>query len=89
MSIKTQIKKLEQYEVNHRSTLARAGALVLTMATLFSLTDLGAHSTQKQLARHDVIVQSSVIVSPAEKNETVRMPIKFDEGLRSVATTGQ
>lgn len=93
MSIKTQIKKelrkIERYQVTHRSGFERAGAIFLTAATLFSLTELGGHSEQKRVARTDVVAPPNVVLGPAEKNETVRMPIKFDDGLRSVATTGE
>ena len=88
MSIKTQIKKLEQYEVQHRSAFERTGAILLTLATLFSVTELGQHDNNKRIARSDVMVNNSVIFNPAEKNETVRMPIKFDDGLRAPETTG-
>lgn len=93
MSIKTQIKKeirkFERYELEHRSSLERFGALTLALVTLFSLTELGAHSAQKQLARRDIITQPNLVLNPAEKNETVRMPVKMDDGIRAVASTGQ
>lgn len=88
MSIKTQIKKLEQYEVQHRSAFERGGAIFLTLATLFSMTELGQHDATKRVARSDVLANSSIVFNPAEKNETVRMPIKFDDGLRAPATSG-
>lgn len=91
MSIKTQIKKelkaLERYEVQHRSGFERTSTLVLTLATLFSLTGLG-HDDQRA-ARRAAIVPTVPILSSTEKNETVRMPIKFDDGLRAIANTGQ
>jgi hypothetical protein len=93
VGIKTQIKKelikLERYEVKQRSKFERGSVLLLVLATLFSVTELGAHSPQKQVARHDVVAQPSQVLNPAEKNETVRMPVKFDQGLRAVTTTGQ
>ncbi len=86
MSIKTQIKKLEHYQVHPRSNFSRVGALVLTLATVLSLVS-ESHDVNKQL-RRDITVNSNFIASPAEKNETVRMPIKFDDGLRATASTG-
>lgn len=88
MSINSQIKKLEHYQVNHRSGIERFCTLVLTAATIFSITGLG-HDEQRQRAAREAITATMPTFSPAEKNETVRMPIKFDDGLRSIATTGE
>jgi hypothetical protein len=90
MKIKTQIKKLDHYDVHDRSHFERIGALVLTAATVLSIVAEG-HDATKRLARADVIANPSFVASnhePAEKNEMVRMPIKFDDGLRAAATTG-
>ena len=91
MNIQKQIKKeliaIERYELRHRSGIERAGALILTLATLFSLTGLG-HDDIKQRANRDAVAQIVPVFNPAEKNETVRMPIKFDDGLRATANTG-
>lgn len=92
MTIKTQIKKLDHYDVHERHIMTRLGALVLTGAAVLSMVAEGHDSTK--VARRDVVVNSNFIASPvapaepAEKNEMVRMPIKFDDGLRTVATTG-
>jgi hypothetical protein len=88
VSIKKQIKKLEQYEVKHRSTFERYGALLLTVATLFGSAQLG-HDHTAQLAKKDVVFQSRVSLNSAAENETVRMPVKFDDGLRATATMGE
>ena len=85
MSIKTQIKRLEQYEVNHRSSFERAGAILLTLATLFSLTELG-HDKTGQLAKKDVVTTPSYI--SAAENEMERIPIKFDDGLIAQSNSG-
>ena len=90
VSIKTQIKKLEQYEVNHRSGFERAGALALIALIVFSTTEL-SRDANKLRSRVESFAQTNFIahpVDPAEKNETVRMPIKFDDGLRASETTG-
>lgn len=90
MSIKTQIKKelraVERYELKHRSAQERLCTLLLTAVTLFSITGL-EHEAQKMLQR--TVLAPIPAFNPAEKNETVRMPIKFDDGLRSVTHTGQ
>jgi len=89
MSISSQIRKLEQYEVKHRSGIERLATLVLVVATIFSTTELG-HGDDKRninLRNRDVIAQRSIVFNPAEKNETVRMPVKFDDGLRATATS--
>lgn len=92
MSIQKQIKKelkaIERYELKHRSAFERAATLILTAATIFSLTGLG-HEDLKQRAGRDVVAQNVPVFNPAEKNETVRMPIKFDDGLQATTTTGQ
>lgn len=90
MSIKTQIKKelkaLERYELKHRTALERLSTLALTAVTLFSLCGL-EHESQKVLRQ--TALTPAAAFNPAEKNETVRMPIKFDDGLRAIANTGQ
>jgi hypothetical protein len=92
MSISAQIRKLEQYELKHRSGIERTATIVLTMIALFSMSELGHvgnREDKRNLAArgHDVIAQRSVVFNPAEKNETVRMPVKFDDGLRATATS--
>ena len=92
MSINAQIKKLEHYEVTHRSAITRLSALAITVATLFSITGL-SHHDQQATTTEQVSERSAASVSihheSAEKNETVRMPIRFDDGLRAPVTTGQ
>ena len=89
-NIKTQIKNelvaIEHYELSHRSAVARLGALVLICATLFHLSGVD-HATMPH-SRAELSARLAPKVSYAEKNETGRMPIKFDDGLRAVATTG-
>lgn len=90
MTLKKQIQKLNHYDVHDRSHFERIGAMVLTAATVLSIVAEG-HDATKRLAKADVIVNPSFTAShhePAEKNEMVRMPIKFDDGLRAPATTG-
>jgi hypothetical protein len=91
VKIKTQIKKLDHYDVHARSHFERIGALVLTAATVLSLV-VESHDIAKRVARADIIANADVVTThtpePAEKNEMVRSPIKFDDGLRAAATTG-
>lgn len=87
--IKKVLKKIRQYEVIHRSAFDRTGAILLTIATVFSLTELGTHGGQGRVAGISRMVPVKSALESAERNETVRMPIKFDEGLRSVANTGE
>jgi len=63
--------------------------MVLVLATLFSLSNLVHDRTQS--LKKDVIVFSNFVINPAntERNETVRMPVKFDDGLRAPATAGK
>lgn len=92
MSINSEIKKLEHYQVAHRSALLRIGTSVLAAAVVFSLTGLG-HDEQRQRSLKEAVASSMTTFIPTEKtterNETVRMPIKFDDGLRALATTGE
>lgn len=90
MTIQKQIKKLNHYDVHDRSRFEKVGAVVLTFATILSMV-VENHDATKRLARADVIANPnfvSVNAEPAEKNEMVRSPIKFDDGLRAAATTG-
>ncbi|MBC7581342.1 hypothetical protein H7097_00550 [Aeromicrobium sp.] len=90
MNINTQIKKLDHYDVHERSLTHKVGAIVLAVATVFSIAVETNHAT-KGMAKSEVIVNSNYLAvrpEPAEKNEMVRMPIKFDDGLRAAATTG-
>jgi len=91
--IKNELKRLERYELSHRSAFARTGAMVLTLATLFSLTGLGHEDPRQRAVNREIIAQFVPVFNPieknAEKNETVRMPIKFDDGLRATSTTGE
>jgi len=90
VKINKQIKKLEHYDVHERSHFVRFGALVLTAATVLSIV-VENHDATKRLAKTDIVANPSFVASnhePAEKNEMVRMPIKFDDGLRAPATTG-
>jgi hypothetical protein len=90
MTLKKQIQKLNHYDVHDRSHFERIGALVLTAATVLSIV-VESHDATKRVAKSDVVVNHNFIASqhePAEKNEMVRMPIKFDDGLRAPATTG-
>ncbi len=90
VTLKQEIQKLNHYDVHDRSKFERIGALVLTAATVLSIVAEG-HDASRRLAKADVVVNPSFVAShhePAEKNEMVRMPIKFDDGLRAAATTG-
>ena len=92
MNITKQIQKLEQYEVQHRSGFTRSLAMLLAVATVFSSVELihadkkrGTHDTSKEA----IVAQAAQLgqSEKAERNETVRMPVKFDDGLRATATT--
>ena len=85
MSIKTQIKKLEQYEVTHRSGFDRLGALVLTAATVFGMTSLGQKSNDW---KREIIARPAYAFNSAAENEMERLPIKFDDGLTSQGNSG-
>ncbi|HVS58807.1 MAG TPA: hypothetical protein VHD60_03665 [Candidatus Saccharimonadales bacterium] len=85
MSIKTQIKKLEQYEVKHRSGMERLCTIVLAAATIFATIDVSREAA-RQLK--DAFVQPAFAINSAAENEVVRMPVKFDEGVRATSVTG-
>jgi hypothetical protein len=92
MSISSEIRKLEHYQVIHRSAFTRIATSVLAAAVVFSLTGLG-HDGERQRSLKEAVASSVATFMPTEKtterNETVRMPIKFDDGLRALATTGE
>ena len=79
MNIKTQLKRLEHYEVKHRSAVERFGAVLLAAATIFSMTELG-HDKINRLMQREVLAVQPIYVSAAE-NEVERTPIKFDDGI--------
>lgn len=90
MSIKKQIKKLNHYDVHERSHYEKIGAVVLTAATVLSMV-VENHEAAKRVAKADVVVNPNFVAmrnETPEKSEMVRMPIKFDDGLRAAATTG-
>lgn len=90
MKLSKQIKKLEHYDVHPRGYAEKIGAVVLTAATVLSIV-VENHDATKRMAKTDVMANPnfvSVNAEPAEKNEMVRSPIKFDDGLRAAATTG-
>lgn len=87
MSIKTQIKRLEHYEVTHRSGFERVCALILVAATLFSLTELGNNERQR-LTKAEAVLQPAAVLNSGAENEMERVPIKFDDGLMAQSHSG-
>lgn len=89
MTLRKQIEKLNHYDVHERSHFVKFGALALTAATLVSIA-VEHHDASKRMAKSDIIVNPAFVAKSEvpEKNEMVRMPIKFDDGLRAAATTG-
>jgi len=88
VSIKTQIKKLEHYQLHPRSNAARFTALLIAIATLLNIFELN-HDQAARRARNDVVGQAPYALNSARENETMRLPVKLDDGLRSIATTGE
>lgn len=86
MSIKTQLKKLEQYEVTHRSAFDRLGAVVLTAATLFGMTELGQSGNDSW--KREIIARPAYALNSAAENEMERLPVKFDDGLTAQSNSG-
>jgi len=87
--LKKELRLLERYEVKHRSGIERASTLMLIVLTLFSLSGIAHDEHSRLVKRAAIIVPTPPVLSSAEKNETVRMPIKFDDGLRAVSHVGQ
>jgi hypothetical protein len=91
VKINTQIKKLDHYDVHDRSRWEKLGAIVLTGLTVMSMV-VESHDIARRVAKADMIANPEVVTTrppePPEKNEMVRSPIKFDDGLRAAATTG-
>ena len=71
-----------------RSRAVRAGAIALAMVTLFGMTEMGrrAQLRVETLAARDT---AAIFSHTLEKeNETTRMPVRFDEGLRAPTISG-
>ena len=80
---------MQKYTKNHhRSHPARLGAIVLAAITMFGMTELGRHQLVRleSTAAHNV---ASILSHTLEKeNETTRMPVRFEDGLRSPTIGG-
>jgi hypothetical protein len=66
-----------------RSNAVRAGAVALAMITLFGMTELGRHGanrTESTGARNAAQIFQHAM---EKENETTRMPVRFDDGLRA------
>lgn len=90
VKLSKQIKKLEHYDVHDRTHAVKIGAVVLAVATVMSVV-AEHHDAHKRIAKGDVMANSEISILKSEvpeKNEMVRMPIKFDDGLRAATTTG-
>ena len=89
------LRKLHNFEAEYRSGLVRLSALALTGLVAFGMTELGHGEDRRNInkAGESIVAQSVVFnlsdnnltEKPAERNETVRMPVKFDDGLRAPA----
>jgi hypothetical protein len=75
-------------ENNVRSKAVRAGAIALALVTLFGMTEMGrrAQLRAEAIIPHDM---AAVFSHTLEKeNETTRMPVRFDDGLRAPTIGG-
>jgi len=82
-------KNYETTNENHtRHYAVRAGAIALAMVTLFGMTEMGRRAQLRieAVTPHD---SSAVFSHTLEKeNETTRMPVRFDDGLRAPTISG-
>ena len=62
--------------------------MALTALTMFSLMEL-THTHGNQQYKRDAIMNSPYAINSARENETMRLPVKLDDGLRATATTGE
>lgn len=82
-------KHIDEYGAEHRSGLVRAGALFLATVVAISTIEFGhGNDDRRNLNRsaREAVVARTVVFDPAEKNETVREPVKLDDGVRATAT---
>lgn len=71
-----------------RSNAVRAGAIALAMVTLFGMTEMGRRAqlrTEVTAPRDTAAIFSHTL---EKENETTRMPVRFDEGLRAPTISG-
>ena len=80
----------KSYETNitPRSNAVRAGAIALALITLFGMTELGRHGTGRVETTPARNVAQIFQHAMEKENETTRMPVRFDDGLRAPTIGG-
>lgn len=80
----------KSYETNitPRSNAVRVGAVALAMITLFGMTELGRHGSSRIEATGARNMAQIFQHAMEKENETTRMPVRFDDGLRAPTIGG-
>jgi putative IMPACT (imprinted ancient) family translation regulator len=73
---------------NSRSQAVRMGALALAVLTMFGMTELGRHGTSRTETTGARSVAQVFQHAMEKENETTRMPVRFDDGLRAPTIGG-
>jgi hypothetical protein len=82
------MQKHHETNISSRSNAVRAGAIALAMITLFGMTELGRHGSNR-IETTPVRNVAQIFQHAMEKeNETTRMPVRFDDGLRAPTIGG-
>jgi hypothetical protein len=82
------MQKHYETETNIRSYPVRIGVLALAAITIFGMTSLGREHTARTDATAPHSMASIFTHSTERENETTRMPVRFDDGLRNPTTGG-
>ncbi|MEO6513507.1 MAG: hypothetical protein ABIR37_02345 [Candidatus Saccharimonadales bacterium] len=77
------MQKQHETFTHTRSNAVRMGAVALAMITLFGMTELGRHGNNRVETTAARNVAQIFQHAMEKENETTRMPVRFDEGLRA------
>lgn len=80
------MQKLQK--THKRSHPVRMAVIGLAAVTLFSMTELGRHAALKTEAVMQQNMSAILSHTLEKENETTRMPVRFDDGLRAATTSG-
>jgi hypothetical protein len=82
------MQKSHETNTNTRSNAVRMGAVALAMITLFGMTELGRHGNGRVEVTGARNMAQIFQHAMEKENETTRMPVRFDDGLRAPTIGG-
>lgn len=82
------MQKSYETTTSTRSNAVRAGAIALAAITMFGMTELGRHSVSRIETTAARNVAQIFQHAMEKENETTRMPVRFDDGLRAPTIGG-